>query len=112
MKEKVTKHIYICVTLNDWVPTAIDKWNAELRDILPNDLCLQDVFKICFRTTNDSNINWLQYRILPRILPAKYYLKKIRITTSDCCTFCNDMPETIKHVFATCKKNPASMECT
>lgn len=104
LKEKVTKHIYICLTSNDCVPTAINKWNAELCDILPNDLCVQDVFKICFRTTNDSTVNWLQYRILHRILPVKYYLKKIRITASDCCTFCNDMPETIQHVFANCKK--------
>lgn len=84
--------------------TAINKWNAELCDILPNDLCVRDVFEICFSTTNNSTINWLQYRILHTILPVKYYLKKIRITTSDNCTFCNDMPETIKHVFATCKK--------
>lgn len=29
---------------------------------------------------------------------ANYYLKKIKITTSDCCIFCNDMFETIQHV--------------
>lgn len=103
-KEKVTKHIYICLTSNDCVSTATNKWNAEQCDTLPNDLCVQDVLKICFRTTNDSTVNWLQYRILHRILPVKSYLKKIRITTSDCCTFCNDLPETIQHVFATCKK--------
>lgn len=100
LEENVRKHIYICLTSNDCVPTAINKWNAELCDILPDDLCVHDVLKVCFSTTNDSTINWLQYRILYRILLVKYYLKKIKVTTSDCCTFCNDMSETIQHIFA------------
>ena len=31
-------------------------------------------------------------------LPVKYYLKKINITSSDSCTFCNENSETIQHV--------------
>lgn len=53
LKENVTKHIYLCLTSYDCVTTAINKRNAELCDILPNELCVQDVFKTCFRTTND-----------------------------------------------------------
>ena len=69
-----------------------------------DDLCVYDVFNVCFRTTYDSTVNWLQYRILHRILPVKYYLKKINITASDSCTFCNENSETIQHVFVKCKK--------
>lgn len=57
LEENVRKHIYICLTSNDCVPTAINKWNAELCDILPDDLCVHDVLKVCFSTTNDSTIN-------------------------------------------------------
>ena len=60
----------------------INKWNSELSNIL----LLISVYMmflmsyLCFRTTNDSSVNWLQYRILHRILPVKYYIKKINIT--------------------------------
>lgn len=43
------------------------KWYTELCD-----LCVQNIFKACFRTTSDSTINWLKYRILHSILPVKY----------------------------------------
>ena len=69
-----------------------------------DDLCVYDVFNVCFATTNDSTVNWLQYRILHRILPVKYYLKKINIASSDSCTFCNENSETLQHVFVKCKK--------
>ena len=104
LKDKITKYIYICLTSNDCKPSAINKWNNELSDVLVDDLCVYDVFNVCFRTTNDSTVNWLQYRILHRILPVKYYLKKINIASSDSCTFCNENSETIQHVFVKCKK--------
>ena len=63
-----------------------------------DDLCVYDVFNVCFKTIIDSSVNWLQFRILHRILTVKYYLKKINITSSDSCTFCNENSETIQHV--------------
>lgn len=59
LKEKVIKYIYICLILNDCVFIVINKWNVELCDILLNDFCVYDVFKICFRIINDLIINWL-----------------------------------------------------
>lgn len=87
------------LTSNDDVPTVINRWNAEICDTLPNDLCVQDNSKICSRTTDVSTVKLLQEKIRHRINFANYYLKKIKITTSDCCIFCNDMFETTQHVF-------------
>ena len=98
------QNTYTCLTSNDCILSAINKWNNELADVLLDDLCVYDVFNVYLRTTSDSSVNWLQYRILHRILPVKYYLKKINITSSDSCTFCNKNSETIQHVSVKCKK--------
>lgn len=56
-------------------------------------------------TTNDSSIQWLQYRLLHRILPVNYYLKKkINVVSSDWCSFCERDVETIQRVFVSCEK--------
>ena len=55
-----------------------------------------------FKVTTDSNVQWLQYRILYRLLPVKSYLKKIKIVDNDSCSFCNNEVETIEHVFTSC----------
>ena len=59
----------------------------------------KDVFKICFKTSNDSSVQWLQYRIIHRILPVSYYLKKIGVKTNDLCRFCTSNIETIMLIF-------------
>ena len=41
--------------------------------------------------------------MLHRILPVKYYLKKISVLPSDSCTFCDKEVETIQHVFIGCE---------
>ena len=99
MKEKCTKDIYRCLNNIEVIPTSINKWNTVLSTYLSNYICVTDVFKVCFKTTSDSVIQWLQYRILHRILPVNYYLKKINVMTSDKCSFCKEDTETIQHVF-------------
>ena len=68
-----------------------------------DNLCVYDVFHVCFRTTNDFQTTGYN-RIHHRILPVKYYLKKNNITSSESCTFCNETSETIQRVFVKCKK--------
>ena len=66
------------VLMNDKevVPTSIEKWNIALTQY-GVDISKEDVFKVCFKTTTDSSVQWLQFRILHRILPVGYYLKKL-----------------------------------
>lgn len=102
ISEKCTKIIYNDLNEKDDVPTAINKWRTELTPYGVDDISVNDVFKICFKTTHDSSVQWLQFRILHRILPVGYYLKKINIKSLDSCGFCKKNVETIVHVFFSC----------
>ena len=78
------------------------------REILAKRTQVSDVahgplVTLCFKTTKDTSIQWMQYRLLHRILPVKYYLKKISVLPSDSCTFCDKEVETIQHVFIGCE---------
>lgn len=99
ISEKCTKIIYNYLNEKDDVPTAINKWRTELTPYGVDDISVNDFFKICFKTTHDSSVQWLQFRILHRILPVGYYLKKINIKSLDSCGFCKKNVETIVHVF-------------
>ena len=103
LHSKCTKPVYKLLNVNHVIPTSVCKWNLELAPY-SIEICIKDVFIVCFKTTKDSAIQWLQYRLLHRILPVNYYLKKINVVSSDCCTFCNDEVETIQHVFMNCEK--------
>lgn len=102
--EKCSKIFYNFLNKNEAIPTSISKWEAELRPYGVDTISVQDVFKICYKTTSDSSAQWLQFRILHRIVPVGKYLKKINIKTSDCCGFCMENVETIIHVFIACDK--------
>ena len=53
---KCSKIIYNVINKNCLKPTAISKWNSELSPHGVNDICTQDVFRVCFKTTNDSSV--------------------------------------------------------
>ena len=102
--EKCTRNIYKLLNDKEVVPTAIEKWNIELAQYGVDNVSIKDVFKVCFKTTTDSSVQWLQFRILHRILPVGYYLRKINIKSLDNCGFCEKSVETIVHIFTTCDK--------
>ena len=70
LKEKCSTDIYRCLNNNEIIPSSINKWNTVLATYLSNNNYLRDGFKICFKITSDSIVQWLQYRILHRILQA------------------------------------------
>ena len=104
LHEKCTKVIYRLLNENHTEPNSISKWNSELSPHRIHELKSKDVFKVCFKTTTDSTAQWLQYRIIHRILPVNHYLKKINLISSDSCAFCKQAVETIQHVFIDCEK--------
>ena len=75
LHEKVSKIIYNVLNEKEVIPTSMGKWEAELSPYGVDDISVQEVFKICFKTTNDSSVQWLQFRILYRIFPVRYYLE-------------------------------------
>ena len=62
------------------------------------------IFIYPFISTNDTKLQWLQYRINHYILTTNVYAKKIGITNSDVCSFCKEEKETIIHILWECHK--------
>ena len=100
-RKKVTKFVYDTVNKNENIkPTSFLKWEENLHFLQDIPSCYE-AFKVCFSTTNDSAIQWFQYRLLHRFLPVNKYLKIVGIKSSDSCCFCNNQ-ENIIHAFVTC----------
>jgi len=57
-----------------------------------------------FLTTKDRNLLWLQYRINHNILAIKSFQQKIGLSHNNKCTFCNNVIETLEHIFWNCEK--------
>ena len=74
--EKCTKIIYNYLNVKEVNPTSINKWKQELNVYGEVTVAVKDIFKVCFKTTCDSTVQWLQFRILYRLLPVGNYLKK------------------------------------
>ena len=85
--EKLTKNNNNSLDKTNATSNSISKWNTELSPPRHTDLCVHDVLKICFKTTADSSVQWLQNRILHKILIVNFNLKKINIKTNDHCIF-------------------------
>ena len=78
------------------------KWNLDLNIFIDN-YSWKKIYKICFKSLNDNNIIWLQYKILQRILGTKQQLFKMNLSNSEYCRICNSSPETLVHLFVSCK---------
>ena len=87
MKEKCTQNIYRCLNNDETVATPVNSRSTVLSTYLSKNICVTDVFKICFKITSDASIQWFQNRIIYRILPVYYKLKRINVVTSDGCSF-------------------------
>ncbi len=69
-----------------------------------SDVECSNLFLLPFKVTLDTKLRWFQYRVVHNILPTNAWLKKIGITNSDFCTFCQRDKETVKHLFVECNK--------
>ena len=68
MHTKCTKSVYKQLNMNIVTPTSVTKWNLELTPY-GVEICVNDIFTLCFKTTKDTSIQWMQYRLLHTILP-------------------------------------------
>ena len=80
------------------------KWNLEFETEIDN-FSWRTVFKACFKTTKDTSLIWLQYRILSRIIGTRELLYKLKIHDTDLCRLCGQEIETIIHLFCKCTKS-------
>ena len=100
-KTKGTKHLYKVLSKNDEIPTGRKKWTNHY-DF--DDSVWGNIFYLPFKITNDSKLQWFQYRILHNILTTNSLMFKANIVSSPLCTFCNSESETITHIFWDCQK--------
>lgn len=71
---------------NDFVGTGSARKNNEF-SIYEQSFSTYHSFKIYFKTNTDTTAQLLQYRILHRVVPVYYYVKKIKTITEDFFTF-------------------------
>ena len=57
--------------------------------------------------TSDINIGWFQLRLIRSILGTNSYLYEINYVENFVCSFCKQFPETIEHIFRTCRYSQA-----
>ena len=80
---------------------AVVKWQTEL--YLRVQFDWKKLFHLPFKVTKKTSLRWLQFRMNHRILGTNDYLFKMKLTENKKCTFCQDQPETIKHIFWECE---------
>ena len=78
------------------------KWGTTLQFETELKTVTKEAFNVCFKTSEDTAIQWLQFRLLHRILPVNKYLKQLKIKSSDTCSFCGEL-EDIPHLFFLCQ---------
>ena len=78
--------IYDVLNLNDFHLKSQNKWITELNH--------QD---------KDSKLQWFQFKIVHRIIGTNHLLSKMGLKENDYCSFCNQSPETIVHLFWECR---------
>ena len=85
-------------------PKSEEKSESEL-DFNPNKKWWVKHNNMVRTLSTDISLRWFQYRINHRILGTNSFLYKIRVIDSNICTFCNEQPETILHLFWSCPKS-------
>ena len=83
-------------------PSCKSIWTRKLSSTL-NDKMWENIFRACHKSILDNRLIWFQYKILYNILDTKYYLNKLKIIDSNLCSFCNQQPESIEHLFVHCE---------
>lgn len=110
LQNKCTKPIYKqLIACKKITPTAIPKWNPEWVCTNMGIESVYDAFNVCFWTINNSSYQWLQYKLLHRILSVDYYLKKINVVSSNCCPFLN-VKMTLSNMFLSAVKKINNLE--
>ena len=76
---------------------------AEKFDILAGEDRWKEAYRQNKAIKYGNNIRWLNCQIMRGSLATNRYLSKAKIRESDLCTFCKQEPETIEHLFWSCR---------
>lgn len=81
------------------MPKAIQKWNHLFSDSTFN---WNAIYALPFRVIRKPKVQYLQFRLLHRIIGVNSYLFRLKVKDSPLCSFCNEEEETIEHLFWNC----------
>ena len=98
--KKGTKDMYSVLIKNEIIPNGKKKWGEILH---MDELQWRDFFKMPFIVTNNTKLQWLQYRINHRILATNSFLFKIKVVENPYCTFCQEELKTFEHLLWNCE---------
>ncbi|XP_067660585.1 uncharacterized protein [Haliotis asinina] len=79
------------------------KWNRILEKNIDTNYW-QQYNHIPFRCSEDTALQWFQYKLLHHILPTKNRLYKMQYVDNNLCSYCSASIETITHLFYDCSK--------
>ena len=95
------KFLYRILNFNNDKPTGQKKWDNQF-EISQEEW--KKIHKNVFKNTKDSKLQWLQYRINHKILTTNTFLKIIKKSDNDLCSFCLEERESLEHVMHDCEK--------
>ena len=52
---------------------------------------------------NNNNLKIFQLKLLQRCLPRNPILGKVKKVNDENCNFCKDLPDSLIHIYATCR---------
>jgi len=84
------------------IPTGIKKWKLLFSTQELSPKFWNNAFIAARRTTKESKLQMLQYKILHRIIPCNRYLFQINVKPSPYCNLCQEL-DTVEHMFFECK---------
>jgi hypothetical protein len=94
-----TNAIYKIFNNNTEKPTSQIKWQHKFS---VEQTKWKSYYSLPFNNTKNTSAQWLQFRILHRILPVNEYLFKLKLKDSPLCSYCNVENESIEHLFWSC----------
>ena len=102
-KDKICRKIYQVFIDNLKVKNNNEiKWEHNITSTIASHEWKIIYSNIYFSTT-ETKLRRFQFNIIQRVLPTNYFLFKCQIIDSDKCTFCQNYPETMEHLFFECE---------
>lgn len=81
-------------------PTSENKWIENGINFSRKEW--DTIYMLPFKTTAETKLQWFQFQMLHRLSATNYYLNICGIKDSTLCSYCNQLPETLDHLFSEC----------
>ena len=101
-KDKKGSRTFYDILIDNKIPTPpSEKWIKELGDIQQDEW---NTYNRIIKDIKETKLKEFQFKINNRILVTKSFRYKINKVEDGMCSFCNQHPETILHLFYYCEK--------